>query len=458
LAKNKQIGHADLRGDAGIALIHRIVNKMGFVWNPLHLEAGIDGIIEIRDALTAEVSNCILQVQSKAGASYFRAETTESFEFLCDERDLDYWMRGNAPVVLVVSRPELDEAYWIGIKDYFRDPALRKTRKVIFSKSRDRLDVNSREKLAALGIAADSGHYLSALPSADTLVSNLLPVSDFPKRLYRATTRLRDPAIVWSRIKQGSNRANPEWLLHEGNIYSFHDLTFPPWTQVCITSTAQNLATDEFASSDDPNDRYVFVRIAGRCLDQILYRQGIRYCKEDSQFYFVATPDRKERKVGGLSVFKPYVSKTNTDRIAYYRHRAAELRLVSFDRRWYVQITPTYRFTTDGIRPSKYSAERLRGIKQLERQNKTHLRQLKLWEEVLRQTHLTRQLFPSTQLSLFADEPDTQQEVDPYSLLQFEPLLAFEVDWNVPESAWLPQPTEDGDSNISPGQGALFES
>jgi hypothetical protein len=56
VARRKQIGQGDMQGDKGIALIHRIVNDMGFVWNALHFEAGIDGIIEIRDVVTAEVS------------------------------------------------------------------------------------------------------------------------------------------------------------------------------------------------------------------------------------------------------------------------------------------------------------------------------------------------------------------------------------------------------------------
>ncbi len=51
--KGKQIGTADMRGDKGIALVHRIVNDMGFVWNALHLEAGIDGIIEFRVRATS---------------------------------------------------------------------------------------------------------------------------------------------------------------------------------------------------------------------------------------------------------------------------------------------------------------------------------------------------------------------------------------------------------------------
>ena len=119
LARRKKISRSDIIGDKGIALIHRLVLDMGFVWNPTGLEAGIDGYIEIRDEATGEVANCILQVQSKATAWPFAAETDASFSFLCDERDLDYWLGGNAPVILIVSRPDTNEAYWVSIKDYF---------------------------------------------------------------------------------------------------------------------------------------------------------------------------------------------------------------------------------------------------------------------------------------------------------------------------------------------------
>src|SRR5437868_2424029 len=74
LAKRKHIGQADITGEKGIALIHRTVLDMGCVWNPTKLEAGIDGYIELRDRQTGEVTNCILQVQSKASPSWFKAE------------------------------------------------------------------------------------------------------------------------------------------------------------------------------------------------------------------------------------------------------------------------------------------------------------------------------------------------------------------------------------------------
>ena len=457
MAKRKQIGRGDMTGDKGIALIHRIVNDMDFVWNALHLEAGIDGIIEIRDSVTAEVSNCIIQVQSKAGQSYFKAETDSEFEFLCDERDLDYWMRGNAPVILVVSRPEADEAYWISIKDYFRDPKVRKTRKIRFSKSRDHFTRECRQRLASLALPADSGHYLTAIPQPDTLFSNLLPVVDYPRRLFRASTKVRDPAIVWDELNRLPDLAKPEWLLHDGYIYAFHDLTFSPWEHVCTASTAQNLATNDFANSDDPNRRYVFLRMVGTCLEQILYRQGVRYCKHERHHYFRSTSELTERKVGGLSVFKGYPSKTTPNRIAYYRHRAAELGFVRFDCRWYVEINPTYRFTQDGWKRSKFAEQRLRGIKQQERQNKTHLRQVRLWEEVLRQTHLWQAASQVKQRELFDEGPELEAPATPYPLLTFDPLMSFNVDWNVPESVWLPQPSESEEDDVVTGQRSLFD-
>ena len=271
---------------------------MGFVWNALHLEAGIDGIIEVRDSSTSEVTNCIIQVQSKAGPSYFRAESDSTFEFYCDERDLEYWLRGNAPVVLVVSRPDSDEAYWVPVKDYFRDPARYKSRKVTFDKSVNRLTAESRESLARLAMPMDSGLYLPALPCNETLASNLLPVVSYPKRLYRASTKLRFPSQVWDILNNDGGEAPAEWMLHNGMLYSFHDLTFAPLRKVCLASTAENLSSDQWAMSNDKDSRYVFSRMLKMCIGQRMGRHGVRYSKDKMHYYFRSTPDLNVKKSG----------------------------------------------------------------------------------------------------------------------------------------------------------------
>ncbi|ASC73673.1 hypothetical protein XM38_046450 [Halomicronema hongdechloris C2206] len=63
----KKIGKRDITGQKGINVIEEIVLEMGFLWYPTGgVEAGIDGFIEIRDDVTEEVTNSIIQVQGKA--------------------------------------------------------------------------------------------------------------------------------------------------------------------------------------------------------------------------------------------------------------------------------------------------------------------------------------------------------------------------------------------------------
>lgn len=457
--KGKQIAHRDMRGDKGIALIHRIVNEMGFVWNALHLEAGIDGIIELRDPGTAEVSNCIIQVQSKAGPSYFKAETDSSFEFVCDERDLNYWLRGNAPVILVVSRPDDDEAYWVSLKDYFHDPGRRKTRKVVFDKSASEFSMAARDALARLAMPAESGLYLPALPCNEVLVSNLLPLVNYPKRLFRASTKLRFPTQVWEVLNKHDRQSPAEWVLHNCMLYSFHDLTFEPWTKACLSETTENLPTERWALSDDRDERYVFTRMLHICFGRLLNRHGVRFSRDKDHYFFKSTPDLKEKKIGGLSVFKGYESKKVEGRIAYYRHRAMKHRFLRFDGQWYVEVTPSYHFTQDGFKLSRFFEERLTGIKQVERQNKVHLRQLRLWESVLRQNYqsVTQVHVEFQQRSLFGDEDEPVEEiVEQYPHLTLGELVHFSVDWGVPEKAWLP-PGSDEEPEEDSLQGRLFD-
>src|SRR5262245_5273846 len=134
----KKRSHQDIIGAQGVAAINEIVLAMGYVFRETGWDAGIDGQIEIRDATTGEMTNRIIQVQSKATEGEFTAETADGFEYLCKEGDLNYWLNGNAPVVFVRSRPKTREAYWISVKDYFSDPKRLKERRIVFSKRDNR--------------------------------------------------------------------------------------------------------------------------------------------------------------------------------------------------------------------------------------------------------------------------------------------------------------------------------
>ena len=110
---------------------------MGYVWRATSIfDVGIDGEIEIRDPMTGEMTNTIIKVQAKATTLPFQTETDSSFEYHCSPKDLDYWLQGNVPIILVVCRPDTNEAYWISIRDYFSDLEAQKPHKVHFDKTK----------------------------------------------------------------------------------------------------------------------------------------------------------------------------------------------------------------------------------------------------------------------------------------------------------------------------------
>jgi Domain of unknown function (DUF4365) len=247
--KGKFVHSSSLIGQQGINLVATIVAEMGYVWTATtgHSDAGIDGFIEIRRGDTGEATNFILQVQSKATAREWENETDDAFDFRCDERDLAYWLQGNAPVILVVSRPRTNEAYWISVKDYFRELETRKSRKAHFSKKKNVFSAAAASALMDRAIPRDAGVYLAPPPKQETLYSNLLPVGRYANDLFMAQTKHRKPQEIWAIFKEMDIRPGGEWFLKEGKFVSFHDLTQEPWSRLCDVGTVEKFQTDEWA-------------------------------------------------------------------------------------------------------------------------------------------------------------------------------------------------------------------
>jgi hypothetical protein len=440
----KKIHSSSIIGQQGVNLVERVVLGMGFAWYPSGgVEAGIDGTIEIRDAVTGEATNSIIQVQSKATTNPFQAETESTFEFRCAERDLDYWMQGNVPVILVVSRPKSGEAYWVSIKDHFRDPGVRAGRKVRFDKEHDRFDEGCKDALVSLAVPKDAGLYFAPPPKEETLYSNLLKVSHFPEQLYAAQTDYRTGQDVRAKLNEMGAREQNEWFAKYKSILSFNDLSEWPWDEICEQGTVEAFDSGEWAYSDDPDTQRDFVQLLNRCLSAKAYALGLRYDKDHHCHYFKATNDLSDLKLGYKSlvnetartVFRRYPKKGNREETAYYRHSAFEGRFKRFDDAWYLEITPTYHFTGDGQWPSAFYEDNLTGIKQLET-NQAVLGQTAMWAEYL-----------SRDGNLL--EPQ-------YPMLRFEGLVKVELGAGIEDEAWLARDKEGGEDESSDGL-VLFE-
>lgn len=385
----KKITNESLLGQRGINLIEECVLSMGFGWHPTNqaVEAGIDGHIELRNPESEQALNLIVAVQSKARTA-FSGETEDAFTFYCDQRDIDYWLQGNVPVILVVSRPDTKEAFWVNVKQFFLDPAIRQSRKLVFNKARDRFDANARSRLFDIA-RPDTGLYLAPLPKVEQLLPNLLKLVIRTNHVCIATTAHRDPRDLIRTFQASHSFPERDWILHGGQLVSFQRLDQAPWTDVCDVASVQYKPTASLSESADPDERRLFVRLLNRCLEAKCRPHGIYFDMKQALFYFANTENLRTRRLAFQStarqssrtVFEAYRDK-ETKQIRFCRHLAFHGHFRPLGGLWYLEVTPTYRFTRDGHSPDRFADDRLKGIKRLER-HRAVLGQLLTWVEIL---------------------------------------------------------------------------
>jgi len=381
----KYIAANDITGEMGINMIQRLVLSMGYMWHPTgSVEAGIDGWIEIRDPATGEVRNATVPVQSKASAIRFEGEQDASFEYRCKERDLAYWLEGTGPVILVRSRPNTDEAYWVPVKRYFADHPDDRGRRIIrFDKEKDRFDAGCADALAALAMPRDLGIYFGPRPKVERLWSNLLPAA-LPPGVWAARTAYRDPAEIWRALRAVSDRPIGSWALIGQLILSFHELDEATWDQVCEPGTVERFDTGEWSDTDDPDRERMFVRLLNRALTDAL-APIVRYDRDRKLYHVVPTPDLSPRtytyrsrvEEATRTIFQGY-PRSDGSGMSYYRHGAFIGRFRRLEGTWYLEIVPSYLFTRDGRWPSPAGPQLLAGIKRRER-NDAVCSQVLMW-------------------------------------------------------------------------------
>lgn len=420
----KILSQRTLLGQQGVNLIERRVHEMGYWWVPSTVpEVGIDGYIEIRDPQTGGMTNLILQVQSKATEKRWSRETDAGFDYICEEEDLRYWLNGTAEVLLIMSRPSEQVAYWVPVKEYFRTyPDNLMPRRISVVKADSLLDKDAAYAFLRLAAPRERGVYLSPRPKKEKLVSNLLKVSHYAPDLHIAESDIREPRQLWAKAKEMGAEIGPEWFLSDGRIHSFHDLSTYPWKHFCDVGSHETFDTAEWAGADDPARARHFVWLLNSALAERLKEWNVRKRKEDDVYYFAAAKAFRPRRVdfsGCIAEqFRTVVQKYPSGKTSYVRHTAFTGYFKNLDGDWYLEITPTYIFTMDGFKPSKYEADLLTGIKQLEH-NDAVMVQVHLWADILtRQADLVHR---------------------DYEFLRFSDLLTFDLPYGINDKEWLSQ-------------------
>jgi len=436
-ARRKSIPRQGLLGQQGINLVERIVLEMGSRWTPSGPnEVGIDGYIELFNPTSHEALGKTIAIQSKA-VSTFQNDSADSFDYWCDKADLDYWLTGNMPVVLIVSRPASREAYWISVKEYFSRSDARETTRVHFSKTVNRFAAAAFVHLLEVAQPRQTGLYLAPVPKVERLHSNLLRVEGFPDHIYVGDTDCRTPRDMWTKLAQIAPGSDGAWILRDKKLLTFHDLAEPPWSLVCDRGTAEGFPPSEWSDSADPDRVRQFVQLLNRTLRSQL-ATDVRYWPQEDCYAIKAAPNlltrrmpyRSAKQRSTISVVTRYTKKSADRMFVWLRHLSFRGRFRRLEGQWYLEITPTYRFTFDGNTLDRFHVERLKGIKRIEG-NRAVLSGVLFWADYLRR--------PS---DMFATT---------VPMLRFGELERFRLTVGLDDKAWLSSDPEAKGASVPQG-------
>jgi nucleoside phosphorylase len=293
----------------------------------------------------------------------------------------------------------------------------------------------------------DSGdkpeHHSSELEES---FANLIPLRHFPDTLYVAPALSKTRKQSWFLLNRRAPRKTSDyvpgaWTLFDGNLYSLVDPERSRLKTIIDVGGLEQFNAREWAYSEDENRRRLFVRLLNASLREDLWSQGIRHYGEQDVYAFMGQPDEPPRQLkyanvkvrSTVTVVSHYEHKAKSGKAyKYLRHAAFQGRFRLLGGEWYLEITPTYRFTRNGKDLDRYHEDRLSGIKRFER-NRSVLSQLLLWQAALRAP------WPK------ADRP---------RLLEFAPLVSFRFASDVNESSLT---ALDAPTNLPSGEKELDE-
>src|ERR1700733_2276424 len=256
--------------------------------------------------------------------------------------------------------------------------------------------------------------------------ANLAQVRHFPGTLYVAPCSCSSRKHAWfvlnQRLGKRDERIPGAWTIYEGNLYSFVDPERSKLKNIIDPGGLDQFDAAEWAFSASDSKRRLFVQMLNMALREDLWNQGVRFHGDQEVYAFMGSPDDPPKKLkypnlkvrSTATVVAHYQTKPKSGKpYRYLRHTAFQGRFRWLGEQWYLEITPTYRFTRDGKDLDRYHESRLSGIKRLER-NRSVLSQLLQWQAMLR-------------------APWTRS--DSLRLLEFAPLDCFRFSSGVDESA-----------------------
>lgn len=425
---SKQLTPNQIIGEIGENAVRGRFLAMGFQFDGRsRLEAGIDGIAEIMDQGRPMARMIAVQVKSTDSGRY-ASETEEGFTYLLRSKDLDYWKGSNLPIIVVFYRRSDDSFYWTEVSR-----EIGSERRLQIDKATDVLDNSTVNRLAQLTVPkAGFGYYVPALGGGEEALVNILPIT-LPMEIFVASTPY-DGRRAAAILLDGDEPARFDWVIRGGTFWSFHDPRTSCCREIVDLDQVEAIDTADLALHDDVDEQNKFIHLLRETLRHQT-RQDLNWSKSRKILYFRAVEAgvprnfayESSKKRTDSDVVSVAFSDKEEGRVSFVRHHAFSPRFELMGDQWYLIVSPTYYFTTNGFVPHPHPAALLAGKKRLDKSSALR-GQVIMWHRFLTEPDRT---FEREAGGLFGG---SEIEVEPR--LRFGAPPAVQLDTRVPEDGW----------------------
>jgi len=419
ITDNQQIG------ELGEAATRAQFLRIGFQFDVRsRLEAGIDAIAEVMIDGQPTAKMIAVQVKSTRSGKY-TGETEEGFTYRLKPDDLAYWRGSNLPVIIVLFRQSDDSFYWKDVKAGTGESELRLT----FDKREDRLDRSTIDRLASLTVPKQGhGYYVPPLGGGESAIVNILPVS-FPEEMFVAMTPYSGQRAIAILLDTDRPGKRFDWTIQESTLWSFHDPRDEITCEIVDCDQVEAIETALFADHEDIAVQNNFSHLLRKALGH-QFQRDLGWDRDRRLFYFRPLSEAISRTFAYRSAKNPTSSEVvkvyrqkESGATSYVRHHAFVPRFERLGDQWYLIISPTYYFTTNGYTPHSHPHALLAGKKRVD--NNASLRgQVIMWHRFLARQQPLQQAE-----SLFASDVEA-------GALGFAEPPSVALSTSVPEDAW----------------------
>lgn len=433
----KRLHQNVLNGHQGEQLVSARAAAMGFAFHGLNrLETGVDGMMELRDPITHAMLGKWVGVQIKTTVDgTYTGEDEHRLQYLVDPVDLDYWLQSSIPMIIVLVRLSDDTMFWKSVDAGRVD----EPRRLDIDKVKDVFDAQAADAIAALTIEKNTfGTFVPPMLTGEPAHLNLVRLI-LPDEIFIAESAFKSGREAVKEMLLHDGPKHFDWVIRDRTFWSFRDPRGTVLEEIIDVGSVEAVETEAVTLLDDVDDQNAVIELLRRSVEAQLVEDCF-FDKDTRGLCFRAPGPGMKREYVYRSLQNitsaevvTLIGKEGRDDIM--RHHAFVPRYQRIGDEWYVSITPTFVFTSDGYRTHPASSIMLAGKKKLEKAGAIR-GQFIMWRHLLIGSATAP---PPTLL----DDPD--EAVDERARIGFESLEPLSLPVSVPEDVWREEDPEEAE-------------